>query len=88
LTEPNTAVILPKGNVHETWHEHQRARPTLAKYTKQVERIMSQKLAEVKSRLAAKYERLAAVAKSKPKKKTYLHKAQSYRRQAEQAARE
>lgn len=49
---------------------------------------MSKHLAEVKSRLAAKYERLSAVAKSKTKKRTYLYKAESYRRQAEQAARE
>ena len=49
---------------------------------------MSNRLVEVKSRLVAKYERLAAVAKSKTKKKTFLHKVESYRRQAEQAARE
>jgi hypothetical protein len=54
----------------------------------QTEEAVSKKLAELKSRLAAKYERLARVAKSQPKKKAFLHKAESYRRQAEQAARE
>jgi hypothetical protein len=49
---------------------------------------MSQRLVEVKSRLAAKYERLAAVAKSRTKRKTFLRKTESYRRQAEQAARD
>ena len=37
--------------------------------------------AQVKQALVEKYERLAAVAKSKPKKKQFLHKADKYRNQ-------
>ena len=40
------------------------------------------KLVQVKLQLAAKYERLAKVAKSKPKQKTYLHQADKHRHQA------
>ena len=44
------------------------------------------KLAETKLALARKYERLAKVAKSLPKQKTYAHRAEKYRRQAEMLA--
>ena len=47
---------------------------------------MSNKKAEVKLRLAKKYEQLAKIAKSKTKRKTYNHKAESYRFQAAQLA--
>lgn len=49
---------------------------------------MSNKKAEVKLRLAKKYEQLAKIAKSKTKRKTYNHKAESYRFQAAQLSRE
>jgi hypothetical protein len=41
---------------------------------------------KVKQRLAAKYERLALVAKSTPRRKTYLYHADVYRRQADHLA--
>lgn len=46
------------------------------------------KLAEAKLRLVKKYENLAKVAGSRPKRKTCLYNAARYRRQAEQLARE
>ena len=46
------------------------------------------KLAETKAALAAKCERLANLTLSKPKRKTLLHHADSYRRQAEQLAKQ
>ena len=48
---------------------------------------MSNKKAEVKLRLAEKYERLARTAKSKTKRKTFNHKAEGYRFQAAQLSR-
>jgi hypothetical protein len=46
------------------------------------------KLAETKAALAAKYYNLAKVAKSKPKRDSYLYHADRYRRQAQDLARE
>ena len=40
------------------------------------------KLIEVKLALAAKYDNLAKVVKSKPRRKTWLHHAEKFRRQA------
>lgn len=40
------------------------------------------KLVQVKLALAAKYENLAKVVKSKPRQKTWLHQAEKFRRQA------
>jgi hypothetical protein len=40
------------------------------------------KLAEVKLQLAGKYENLAKVSKSKPKKATYTRQAKKHRQQA------
>ena len=48
---------------------------------------MSKHLCEVKLQLAKKYERLARLTKSQVKRKTFNHKAASYRFQAEQLAR-
>lgn len=41
-----------------------------------------QKLAQVKRALAARYERLALVTGSRPRRKRLVHHADSYRRQA------
>ena len=41
------------------------------------------KLIQVKLALAAKYENLAKVVKSKPRQKTWLHQAEKFRRQAQ-----
>lgn len=49
---------------------------------------MSTELSKVKLALAAKYERQAKLASSKPKKKKFLQMAGSYRRQAEQLSRQ
>jgi hypothetical protein len=49
---------------------------------------MSNKLMEVKLRLAKKYEQLAKIAKSKAKRKSFNYKAQGYRFQAAQLARQ
>jgi hypothetical protein len=49
---------------------------------------MSKKLVEIKVALAKKYERMAKVAGSKGKKQTFIHKAETYRRQAERLSRE
>jgi hypothetical protein len=43
---------------------------------------VSAKLAQVKLALAAKYDRLAKVVKSVPRRKTYLYQAARFRRQA------
>jgi hypothetical protein len=48
---------------------------------------MSQRLCEIKQQLAKKYERLARLTKSQVKRKTFNHKAATYRFQAEQLAR-
>jgi hypothetical protein len=40
-----------------------------------------------KLNLAAKYRRLATIAKSKPKRKTFIYQAERYRRQAEELSR-
>ncbi len=42
------------------------------------------KLAQTKRALAEKYENLAKLAGSQPKRKKFLHSAEKYRRQAEQ----
>ena len=42
----------------------------------------SAKLAQVKLALAEKYEHLASIAKSKPRRKVWLRVAQKHRRQA------
>ena len=42
----------------------------------------NERLAKTKLALAEKYERLAADARSKPKKTKFVHKAKLYRRQA------
>ncbi len=44
-------------------------------------------LAKAKIGQAERYERLAKVCKSRPKRERYLRHAQSYRRQAEQLSR-
>ena len=41
------------------------------------------KLVQVKLTLAAKYENLAKVVHSKPRRKTWLHQAEKFRRQAQ-----
>jgi hypothetical protein len=46
------------------------------------------RLAKTKSALAEKYDRLAAEARSKPKRTQFMHKAQKYRRQAQDALHE
>ena len=46
------------------------------------ERAKKAKLVEVKKALARKYDHLAKVSKSKPKKQTFLLHAERYRRQA------
>jgi hypothetical protein len=46
-----------------------------------------ERLAKTKLALAEKYERLAALAKSKPKKQQFKHKVERYRRQAAEALR-
>jgi hypothetical protein len=38
---------------------------------------------QTKLNLAAKYRRLATIAKSKPKRSTFIYQAERYRRQAE-----
>lgn len=43
---------------------------------------------DVKTELARKYEHLAQIAGSEPKRKTFSHKATKYRRQAEQMRRD
>ncbi len=48
---------------------------------------MSKELAEVKLQLMKKYERLAKITKSQPKRKTFNHKAETYRRQVENLTR-
>lgn len=48
---------------------------------------MGGNLAEVKLALARKYERLAKVAKSQPKRQQMIYKAVAYRRQAEKLLR-
>jgi hypothetical protein len=45
-------------------------------------------LVQVKLQLVAKYERLAKVAKSKPKRDTYTHQADKHRRQAADLSRQ
>lgn len=45
---------------------------------------MRSRLAEVKSALAEKYERLAKVARSQTKKRKLLHKVKVFRRQVEE----
>jgi len=49
--------------------------------------IEKKSLVEVKRELAAKYERLAQRTGSKPRQKNWFHKAERYRRQAEQLER-
>jgi len=49
---------------------------------------MTTKVVETKLALAQKYDRLAKVASSKVKKRTYLHKARTYRRQVEELSRQ
>jgi hypothetical protein len=44
-------------------------------------------LVKVKQALSEKYFRLAKICKSRPKRATFLHHAESYRLQAEQVAR-
>jgi hypothetical protein len=46
------------------------------------EKVKKTKLVEVKKALARKYDNLAKVSKSKPKKQTFLLHAERYRRQA------
>ena len=41
-------------------------------------------LVQTKLKLAAKYRRLATITKSKPKRSTFNHHAERYRRQAEE----
>ncbi len=41
-------------------------------------------LVQTKLNLAAKYRRLATIAKSKPKRSTFIHQAERYRRQAQE----
>ena len=41
-------------------------------------------LVQTKLKLAAKYRRLATIAKSKPKRSTFNHQAERYRRQAQE----
>jgi hypothetical protein len=48
---------------------------------KEIERLI-----RTKSALAAKYRRLAGVAKSRPKQATLLHHAEDYRRQVQNLA--
>lgn len=45
------------------------------------------KLAVVKQKIAARYERLAKVTGSRPRRKSMLHHAATYRRQAEELSR-
>jgi hypothetical protein len=45
------------------------------------------KLVQVKLDMAARYERRARLTKSRPRKKTLLHHADSYRRQAQELQR-
>ena len=40
-------------------------------------------LVQAKLNLAAKYRRLATIAKSKPKRSTFIYQAERYRRQAQ-----
>jgi hypothetical protein len=47
----------------------------------------SERLAKTKLALADKYESLALLANSKPKKQKFRHKAEKYRRQATEALR-
>ena len=47
----------------------------------------SEKLAKTKLALADKYDKWAAEARSIPKKKQFIHKAEKYRRQAAEALR-
>ncbi len=42
------------------------------------------KLAQTKLALAKKYDRLAKIAKSKPKKRKFAYRTEKFRRQAEQ----
>ena len=45
------------------------------------------KLIQVKLDMADRYERRACLTKSRPRKKTLLHHAESYRRQAQELSR-
>ena len=47
------------------------------------EKKQTQKLVQVKLALAKKYESLARISKSRPRQKTLLRHARSYRQQAE-----
>jgi hypothetical protein len=47
----------------------------------------SERLAKTKLALAEKYENLAVLARSKPKKQKFKHKAERYRRQADEVLR-
>ncbi len=49
--------------------------------------VQKTKLVQIKLNLAAKYKRLAKIAKSKPKRTTFNYQAERYRRQAQQLSR-
>ena len=51
------------------------------------EKKQNEKLVQTKLGLASKYERLARTCNSRPKRKTLLHHARSYREQAADLAR-